>query len=109
MKKARKPESTNGTPVDSSIADYVKPQMLRFQVGQAMFCPACRQIMDCAAAVAIDALKNGTLVTSKVMCARCYDKRIAPQLDSMKAELGCEFDITDGRKINWRNVPRARS
>ena len=49
-------------------------------VGRAIFCP-CGSVLDCRRAVEVSCRCNGKVVSSKVLCAKCFDKSVAPRMD----------------------------
>lgn len=92
----------------SDFERIAKRRMLKWHAGYTMFCPICQTILDARRAVEIDVYKqasddtgapaNGDLVTSKIFCAKCWDKR-ADQVQARFAAAGLNIDLTDGREL----------
>lgn len=108
---SRTPKAATSVPfIELTMENIVKANLLRYECGHKMVCPGCKGILDCARAVSADVLKNGMIAKSYIRCAACFDsakpgleKAIA---DTNATEPGWSLDITDGRTINWRLVPR---
>ena len=80
----------------------IKRNMLKYQTGQAMFCPACRTIMDCRRAVSVDILKGSDLLKTMITCAACHDKTVIPALDKLAGKFASEgvtVELADGRVL----------
>jgi hypothetical protein len=45
----------------------------QWHVGHTIFCPSCQNILDVKRAVEVDVYRDENLITSKVLCAPCYD------------------------------------
>lgn len=77
----------------------MKRNALQFHAGHAMFCPSCQTILDCRRAVEIDASKDGKLITSKIVCASCYDSHVRVNLIDAKLPEGVTVEVNDGRVL----------
>lgn len=89
-------------PLDNFLRRHLTGQMLRYQVGQQMFCPTCERILDWQNAVSLDLTgkKSGKLYFTKVFCGPCFDKltvEAAVKAATEKSGEGIEVTVTDGR------------
>jgi hypothetical protein len=74
--------------------------LLRWHVGQEIFCPYCTQIMDCKRAVSFDVeTPQGTV--SKCACAKCFDD-VSAVLDKLVTENAYKLTVLDGRVLYAR-------
>jgi hypothetical protein len=72
--------------------------LLRWHVGQEIFCPYCRQIMDCKRAVSFDVEVPEKGTVSRCVCATCYDKA-AKELAHFVEHHGYKLTALDGRVL----------
>lgn len=93
----------------SELERTCKRNMLRYHVGQVMFCPACQVVLDCARVVEIDFYKADQLVHSAIRCVSCFEKCDSEQVAVAR---GLRREIQDGRilfaKSNLPRSPRVR-
>ena len=85
----------------------VTANMLRYQVGQQMFCPKCDQCLDWQKAVSIDTIGATTqkLYRSVILCAKCADELLpgySERLHEASVKAGEPFTIktADGRDFD---------
>lgn len=89
-------------PLDTFLRRHLTGQMLRYQVGQQMFCPTCERILDWQNAVSLDLTgkKTGKLYFTKVFCGPCFDGLTvdaAVKAATEKSGEEIEVNVTDGR------------
>jgi hypothetical protein len=73
--------------------------LLRWHVGQEIFCRYCNQIMDCKRAVSFDVeTPEKSTVVSRCVCAPCYD-RVAEILATGIKESKYTLTVRDGRVL----------
>lgn len=92
----------------SPLEARLKRNMLRWHVGQVIFCPCCGAVMDYRRAVEVDVLQAGKLAKSLVVCASCFDGKVKANAKAMVEEmprLDLTVEITDGRSFR----PRSRT
>lgn len=75
----------------SELEAEVTRNLLKFAVGQVIFCPGCNAIMDCRRAVMIEVGGH-----TRVACGTCHDNKIKAAL---AAYPNVEVKITDGREL----------
>ena len=85
-------------PVLSAMETTMKRNMLRHHVGQVMFCPTCRNIMDARRAVELDLMRGAELLSSVVACAPCADKQL-DAVRTMAEKHGLAVTVNDGRQL----------
>lgn len=75
---------------------------LKWHCGHDIQC-RCGAILDCRRAVEIDAFKNDALLTSKILCAPCWD-RIKGEFMAVMTERSphIRIEINDGRELFGR-------
>ena len=106
---------TQADEIFSSLERQLKRNMLRWHVGQVIFCPACGGILDFRRAVEIDVLQAGKLVKSMVVCAGCFDGKVKDNAKGMLQELShldLALEITDGRQFGRptaASIPEAKA
>ncbi len=76
-----------------------KRNMLKWHVGQTIFCPGCQNVLDCKRAVEVDISKDGELKASKIFCAQCWDERLRDKIPGLLAEHGHTVALQDGREL----------
>lgn len=87
----------------------VERNMLRFQVGQAIFCPACKRILDTRRAVGLDFYRGEELGGSKVVCTSCYDAKLGGgKLEAQLEGTGLSLKVIDGRELFRRPARRKK-
>jgi hypothetical protein len=89
----------------SLVSTLLQGNMMRFQVGQQMFCPACHSILDWQDAVAIDFENpDKSCIFTKCYCGTCFDLRIATNVNQARVDIEAKVQrpvsvkITDGRQ-----------
>ena len=75
----------------------LKANMLRYQCGQAIFCPGCNDILDCTRAVSTDIYRGEELVKTFILCGKCFDKREIPKLIESAIAKAAAKGVTNGR------------
>jgi len=93
-------------PVLSAFEATMKRNILRYHVGQVMFCPTCRNIMDARRAVEVDLMRGPELLSSVVACAPCADKQV-DAVRKMAEKHGYTLTVNDGRKLFARPARKA--
>jgi hypothetical protein len=101
-------------PKTDEISEFLSPMkrtlernMLKFQVGQAIFCPGCKSVMDCRRAVGLDWHDDATdeLKGSRVVCASCFDAKLSNgRIERQSAGPGLHVKVQDGRVLFGRRV-----
>ena len=85
-----------------AMREEVTGNMLRYQVGQQMFCPVCSAILDYRRAVSVDVMVKGKLHRTAVSCAPCWDTDLGPKIHAMATKLadqGVTVETVDGRNM----------
>jgi hypothetical protein len=78
--------------------------LLRYQVGQQMWCRGCDNLLDVQNTVSLDLLREGELLSTTAYCGDCWDR--ARAVARAKARrLGCVLEVTDGRTADPDDVP----
>ena len=91
-------------PILSDLERTIRRQVLKFHVGQAIFCPECQSVMDVRRAVEVDyEAPNGTVVHSSIRCTDCFDKN--PPAEG----IGITRKVNDGRVLFPPPAPRIKT
>ena len=80
-----------------TMQETVQKNMHKFQVGHQMFCPLCQTVLDVRQSVSVDILKGAELLSTRVLCAKCYDAKAATLAEGA-TNTGVTLEIYDGRK-----------
>ena len=97
-------DSTTANPILSDLERTIRRQVLKFHVGQTIFCPECQSIMDVRRAVEVDyETPDGTVVHSSIRCVDCFDRN--PPAEG----IGVTRKVNDGRVLFPPPAPRVRS
>jgi hypothetical protein len=98
-------KKTDTSVMTSIVETLLLGNMLRYQVGSQMWCPACHQCLDWQDAVGIDFINpDASVVYTKCYCGTCYDTRISANINATRLELEhkvqrpVSIKITDGRQ-----------
>lgn len=83
----------------------IQREIVCAQVGQAIFCTHCEQVLDAPRAVAVDLVKGGQTLYSLVMCGACYARRDAGYA-GLAEKLGAKLEVYDGRQLWPAKRPR---
>jgi RNase P subunit RPR2 len=83
------------------MQDTINKGLLIFAIQQQLFCPRCNTILDVDKAVGISAEGMAT----KVLCAKCFDKRKA-DLDQLFSRMTHKPEYIDGRELKKVRAPR---
>jgi len=98
---ASAPRLASGDVVDDILRATLTAESIRCHVQRAIWCRACGNILDCTRAVEIDLVDAGRdeCLRSYIVCAACYDARLAPQLSEIRERAGdkVRIDVNDGR------------
>ena len=96
-----RPAGGDGDIVDDVLRATLTAESIRYHVQRAIWCRACGNILDCTRAVEIDLVDAGRdeCLRSYIVCAACYDARLAPQLSEIRERAGdkVRIDVNDGR------------
>ena len=91
--------------IESAMERTCNRNLLKWHVGQVIFCPYCRKIMDCKRAVSLEVvIPEGTL--SRCVCAPCYDIAV-DELNRYAKQDGCKLTVLDGRVL-FARPPRPK-
>jgi RNase P subunit RPR2 len=83
------------------MQDTINKGLLIFAIQQQLFCKGCNTILDVDKAVGISAEGMAT----KVLCAKCFDKRKA-DLDVLFARMTHKPEYIDGRELKKVRAPK---
>jgi hypothetical protein len=90
------------TPMEKTI----NKGLLEHAAGTHIFCPRCRQIMDCRRTVLVTFTQTNGGMKTWTMCAACYD-RIKLELHDLVLGMKGTLDVVDGREV-FARAPRTR-
>jgi hypothetical protein len=89
--------------ITNTIEQHLKGEMLKYHVGQTIFCQRCSKIMDTKRAVEVDIHAGEQLIKSLVVCADCYDRKVEMTVKSLPAETKdgrpVKVEVNDGRVL----------
>lgn len=93
----------------SHMEATIQANMLRYQCGQAIFCPGCQNILDCTRAVSADIYRGRDIVRVLLFCAKCFDEKKIAELIQGGIDKAAAKGITDGRVeyIDGRELHKA--
>lgn len=99
-----------------TMEQTIHRNLLKEAVGRAIFCPACKRVLDVRRAVeldyyrASDGIGTSGLAGVRVLCTSCYDAKCAD--GKLKAQLegtGLHFEVIDGRALFGTGTPRTHN
>lgn len=80
-----------------TMITQITRNLLRHAVGQAIWCPRCREILDVRRAVLVEIGKNGRCEIA-IQCADCWDE-MAERVRAIVVRGDLTLELTDGREI----------
>lgn len=83
------------------LKNEMERQFFRGQVGRQMFCRGCSSVLDVRRAVGVDVWSGDDLLTSLVLCGKCFDlSKNMGGLDKALDKAGDEarLETFDGRE-----------
>lgn len=100
--------TTGSEKMDSFLRQHINRQLLKYEAGSAIFCPACQNIMDCRKTVVATIHRHldghdDECVAKYVMCAKCWKTRgpkaqeAFDRVSTAHPELNARFEV-----VTWK-------